>query len=410
MKAVFFLICYTFVSSAICQEKIANYISNGSFEASYTCTPGNIVNKANSWRGLGNDSTQIGGTLYEAACYSNMPVSISGYQIPFDGKAYCKISPYCSNFCFYPILRIYPCNRLKATLGFGQTYCVKMHLSLTNMSPRAINKLGFFFGDNSLDTINYPFLPLTYLNPQIESNTIYSDTLNWSTLSGTFTANGTEKYLVIGNFKSDAQTTTSITLPNSAEDWAEYFIDAVSCIPVNVPAYAGGTKWITPGDSVYLGRESDFAIDPFCIWYQLPNMTTAIDTTSGIWVKPSSTSTYVVKQNLECGSLKWDTVVVYLNPLNVQQIRGFEKSLAIFPQPANESFSIKITGYSIGNFFVRYEIYDSNLKILKLAAISNSITDLEIDTSNLPSGIYSIRLIQAEKGMSIGRKFVVLRN
>src|SRR5690606_22419827 len=138
-----------------------------------------------------------------------------------------------------------------------------------------------------------------------------TDTLNWVAITGTFVANGTEKYLLLGNFLSDDDTDTLMINPTNLPTIAtEAGIDDVSCIPLDLEAYAGRDTTILYGDSVYIGREPDFATDPYCVWYKLPDTANAIDTTSGLWVKPSVTTTYVVKQELECSSLKWDTVVV----------------------------------------------------------------------------------------------------
>src|SRR5690606_40769166 len=52
--------------------------------------------------------------------------------------------------------------------------------------------------------------------------------------------------------------------------WTDVLIDDVSCIEVNLPAYAGRDTTILIGDSVYIGREKDFAIDTGCVWYKLP--------------------------------------------------------------------------------------------------------------------------------------------
>ena len=180
--------------------------------------------------------------------------------------------------------------------------------------PVAIDGFGLYFGGPSVDTIIYNSKrPLTFLTPQVVNppNNIIMDSLNWVAITGTFTANGTEKYLIIGNFKSDVNTNTVITnYTTYSQDWSEYFIDDVSC-SIDLSAYAGPDAFCIPGNSVYIGRQQDAGIDEACMWYKLPNMTTAIDTAAGTWVTPTSpTTTYVVKQDI-CGVIKYDTVVVY---------------------------------------------------------------------------------------------------
>jgi len=183
---------------------------------------------------------------------------------------------------------------------------------------------GAYFCDNIIDTIKKSTVPLTYLTPQIQnpSNNIITDTLNWTLITGTFTAQGNEKFMVIGNFKSDAATNTVLINPTGLPSIAtDVCVDDVSCIEMDAPAYAGIDKNILSGQSTYLGRELDFAVDPFCYWYQLPGML-PLDTASGITVSPTVTTTYVVRQELECNSIKWDTVVVRVGYTGLAELSG----------------------------------------------------------------------------------------
>src|SRR5690606_23016590 len=101
--------------------------------------------------------------------------------------------------------RGYPRNRLKVPLKNSTVYCATYYVVNTNNNPYAIDAFGMYFSDATLDTINYCNVALTYLQPQIENpvGNIITDTLHWIAITGTFVANGNEKYLVLGNFKSD---------------------------------------------------------------------------------------------------------------------------------------------------------------------------------------------------------------
>src|SRR5690606_13010817 len=194
--------------------------------------------------------------------------------------------------------------------------------------------------------------PLTYLTPQVQNpqGNIIIDTLNWVAITGTYTANGTEKYLMLGNFLSDEDTDTlTVNLTWSAYNYiTEANIDDVSCIPIDLEAYAGRDTTIFLNDSVYIGREPDFAIDTGCVWYKLPS-TTAIDTISGMWVKPPiGTHTYVVRQELECSSLKWDTVIVNVKEkiidttdISVNELRIENEKLRIYPNPTSGMLNVE---------------------------------------------------------------------
>src|SRR5690606_33046643 len=112
----------------------------------------------------------------------------------------------------------------------GKTYCVKFYVNISNPSTYGIDGFGAYFGDNNIDTITYCNVPLTYLIPQVQNpqGNIISDTLNWIAITGTFVANGTEKYLLLGNFLSNANTDTLMINPtNLPLIWTEGSIDDV---------------------------------------------------------------------------------------------------------------------------------------------------------------------------------------
>jgi hypothetical protein len=218
-------------------------------------------------------------------------------------------------------------------------------------------------------------------------------------------ANGTEKYMVIGNFKSDAAIVTStINGPFVQQEWCDVCIDDVSCIEMDVAAYAGPDQWVVPGDSVYIGRENDWAIDPYCTWFKLPDMTNAIDTVSGMWVKPVVTTTYVVKQELECNSLKWDTVVVYINPLGVSKLNAETAMLKVYPVPAADELFVD-AGKQNAEIQVA-EVFNLKGEKIKTVEISESEISIRINLERIGEGIYYLR-VKLKDNEWFGRTFVV---
>jgi len=338
IRFTLFLFCQT--SHA---QRIGNYVANGSFEKFYTCTVNDkSLLQVKNWMGI---DSLCGGAGWLSMCNGQAPVNGSGYQVPKTGNAYILGTMY----CVVPSCgRSYVKNRLKSTLQAGKTYCVKFHVNITNVTPRGMDGFGAFFGDNHIDTITQCSIPLSYINPQVQNphGNVISDTLNWVPITGTFTANGTEKFVLLGNFLADnAVTTASINTPYYPGIWTDVQMDDISCIEVELPAYAGRDTTIFLGDSTYIGRESDFAIDPGCMWYQLPNNTTAIDTISGMWVKPNATGsyTYVVRQLLDCSALKCDTVVVTvkLNDVGIKNYKLNDWHVELYPNPAKDQVILK---------------------------------------------------------------------
>jgi hypothetical protein len=402
---------YLFSYNNTLKAQIGNFVYNGSFELKYDCDPPYVINKAMGWFNIGADSNAIAGVLYstEAGCL-NAPYTDVGFQWPHSGNTFVRTTFYCWEYlCPFYASRGYPKNRLKSNLTQGKTYCVKLHVSLENLSTYATSDISVFFGDNSTDTIRYSNGPITYLNPQIKNpiNNVVTDTMNWVPITGTFVATGNEKYLVIGNFESNATTNLSLMIiADSVYKFTEYFVDDVSCIEVNLPAYAGADKSVIAGDSVYIGRESDFAIDPGCIWYKLPNTTTAIDTSSGLWVKPTSTSTYVVKQVLDCSPEKWDTVVVYMNLVGLEKLKIIKEELRIYPVPAKDFIELKISNRALFEGFNSIALYNNLGQLIKEEEISFKEDKLIISTIDFKPGVYVLKIKSNTYG-TLSQRFLI---
>src|SRR5262249_6564214 len=115
----------------------------------------------------------------------------------------------------------------------------------------------------------------------------------------------------------------------------------VSCIELNLPAWAGRDTSVAPGSSVYIGRQSDVGIDEACMWFKLPNTTAAIDTAAGLWVSPVNTSSYIVRQEI-CGLVKWDTVVVHMDLAGLGKLQIQSSMLNLWPVPADDILVVEL--------------------------------------------------------------------
>ncbi len=392
------LFCYSFKA-----QTLANVIANGSFEEYYDCNFPFALSKAKSW--LSIDSSSYGGQ-FAHTCYSAIPINGSGFQYPRTGNAYIICGFYWNN---NP--RGYLKNRLKQNLQQGRTYCAKFHVNIADKSTYGIDGFGIYFGNTQIDTITYCNIPLTYLVPQVQNPTgnIISDTLNWTAITGTFIANGTEKYALIGNFKSD--NTTDTLLINSTylpTIFTDVYIDDVSCIDIDLSAYAGRDTSTVPGASVYIGRPSDVGIDEACTWYQLPNIATPIATVAGLWVNPIVTTTYVVRQQLWCSGVKWDTVVVNISPVGLTSQKGLSQNLKVYPVPAANELYVELTVQDINKELIKGEVFNSfGQKLLELY-IDPSYKNT-IDVKELPDGIYTLQLTVAGSAASVRKRFSIDR-
>jgi hypothetical protein len=280
----------------------------------------------------------------------------------------------------------------------------------------AISNYGMYFGNGSIDTITKCTWPITYLTPQIENSAgIITDTLNWVAITGTFVANGTEKYMVLGNFKSNAATNTlQLNTPTLTTQSADIYVDDVSVIDIDLPAYAGPDIWAIPGNTIYLGRPQDVGIDEACMWYKLPNITTAIDTAAGITVTVASvTNTYMVKQDI-CGVIKYDTVVVYASGVGDVELQLLNNKLKLYPNPANEILNVELKILNeqepISN--LKFIIYNSLWQLIREEDLKNN----SVNVKDLPNGVYVLTLSPVlsspqggDKRGAFNKRFVIAR-
>ena len=374
-----------------------NLVSNGSFEKVADCSSF-WEYKAEGWSSI--DSAKTCAEVCSMIC-GNVPNNAGGYQMPKDGQVYLRVSLFCPQCGTFNRSNIK--NRLKQPLKAGKTYCCRMYINLEDNSSLACDGIGVYFGGAEVDTIKFNFgSPLTFLAPQIKSEGIpIVDTVSWLPVTGTFVAAGDEKYLVISNFKSDNNTYTVGAETPISYDFAEYYIDQVSCVEVDTE-YAGRDVVISPGDSLYLGKQPEEDNHYNFIWYSINNGN-VIDTATGIWVKPSATSTYVVKQELECATV-WDTVVVHVNAVGISDLANWLSQIQLYPNPANDYLFIEVSP-PLSTMGLSYAIYNCLGSLIRK---EKWVDKSAVKVSHLDPGVYSIALKAAE-GYAVTKKFLIAR-
>jgi hypothetical protein len=125
-------------------------------------------------------------------------------------------------------------------LTAGKKYLVSFYVSLAEISEYSIGSIGAYLSE---DTLLYSDVNSQYIqvNPQIENPpfSIISDTLNWKLIQQSYIAAGGEKFITIGNFRSNVMTPTSQN-SNKFSDIAYYYIDdiEVKCLDCVAPELA----------------------------------------------------------------------------------------------------------------------------------------------------------------------------
>ncbi|HPX76807.1 MAG TPA: T9SS type A sorting domain-containing protein [Bacteroidales bacterium] len=218
-----------------------NLVPNPSFEEYHLCPDTNsMTHYSTGWYVMSPTPD------YFNSCatfnWFSVPHNIVGYQEPYDsGNAYGGCIIYAKdteNIIFN--YREYFGIKLIDSLIIGQTYYINLKVSLANHSNCASNKLGVLFLTNfEYNDLYYPITPQNFAH--IYSDSIFTDTLKWTTLSGVFIADSTYNYVVFGNFFDDNHTDTirlgevSTIFNFTPSYFCYYYIDNI-CIS-SVPNY-----------------------------------------------------------------------------------------------------------------------------------------------------------------------------
>lgn len=207
-----------------------NLIPNGGFEQHQFC-PFNLgqVYQANGWI-----DPSLGQPDFFHMCSSSatgVPVNANGYQPAHGDSGYAGIYTYNVGD-----MREYIEVQLNIPLQQGVCYYFEMYINLGNYYKYSCNSIGAYFSDTLVSMpswyTNFPFIP------QIQNtNPAFPDTVNWQLVSGSFTAQGGEQFVIIGNFNTNANSNVIIANPSGASICMVH-IDDISLIPCSSTGHA----------------------------------------------------------------------------------------------------------------------------------------------------------------------------
>ena len=296
--------------------------------------------------------------------------------------------------------------RLYDQLIAGKAYCVSFYVVNEHHSQYAINHIGAYFDDGSIDTIttNCGYYQTAY-SPQIVDTPVIYDTVNWTKIQGSFIANGTEKFITIGNYFDTSGTTHVAVNYTHLSHVGEYLIDDVSVIAIDDTANAGPDRvTTTAGDSVQIGDTTGYLP---CQWYA--NGVLIDSNTAGFLVHPDSTTRYVMVLDV-CGHITTDTAVVWVFPSGVQNINNSG-------MVANQHYSLSPNPNN-GKIVLQQNLYDDKeVKIEILNSIGKNVYSDKINfvtkTYNLDIGCrieggYLLKITDS-KGSVFTIKFTIIK-
>jgi outer membrane protein OmpA-like peptidoglycan-associated protein len=217
------------------EPETTNLVGNNSFEDVNIKTLknyGQLVDLCTGWLSPQTASADIFAEGVKSTKVS-APQNEYGYQSAYDGVAYAGVVAYTKD---PKKNRTYLEKMLTGKMVKDQLYCVKMQVSLADLSKIAVNNLGVFFSDRKIANANNNALTF---KPQVteKTNRPIKTMDGWETICGTYLATGQEEYIIIGCFGLDNEIKIEKTKkPTGAQGTpigdAYYFIDAIEITPI----------------------------------------------------------------------------------------------------------------------------------------------------------------------------------
>jgi len=391
---VFLLLTFLIFSNLFAQ----NLVYNPSFEEHSNCPdgPGKLY-----YAFLGCSSPPQNRSYYLNSCSTvpvySVPNQVYNYQESHSGNAF--VGCILNRDYYHEYLQM----RLTGPLVNNRTYYVEFW---TNRicgiygGKSAINNVALSFQNSFTDTtMGSMGSSLLAYTPHIMkfTNPVISDTLNWVKINGIYKANGTENYIVIGNF-FDFPITEIVDVGDGisgTSSGASYFFDDVSVEEITVPFWSYQDTLVNYGDSVLIGPAlTGLDID----WYT-DNME-FISNGPGIYVSPATSRNYIAKETFNGVETEHNVFVTVIGGVGLAE--NTLQKIEVYPNPSKGDFSISgIKSESP----LQLEVRDVHGKLVfESQHLSKEVNSFSL---NVEDGIYFVNVTDLETNQTLVKKLVV---
>ncbi len=385
----------------VLQTKSQNLVPNPSFEIQSNCFY-NLLANAPPWC---LSASNGGGSGHFNPCYSDplfhtpyqyLDACFKSYQMPRTGVSYIDMGNYIMGSVQESVV---PQVKLIDTLQAGKTYCVTYYVSVFNNAKYTIDKLGALLTPTPFPCFvpDSPFVAIAGLySPQIVTTPgiAIGDTLNWTEVSGSFTANGNEAHLAIGDFFTHSQHYIQNTYPTNCNGLAYYYVDDVSVEVVEI-AKAKNDTLIYQGDSVLVGANNSEA----ALFNWQPTAGLSCTNCPNPKASPTVNTTYTVTKT-QCKAVTIDVITITVSPTGINEM-NINNAITLQPNPSNGLISINS----------RYQMQKVELISVAGQILLSEITNdksQQLNLSDFAEGIYFVRVGYAN-GLSTVKKVIVSR-
>lgn len=234
-----------------------NLVPNPSFETYTACTH-ILMPKISNWFSYFTGSSDAFNTcITPTYSFMGVPSNVFGYETPRTGNGYCGFDTYETGIGnVQEFIRV----KLNSTLLSGKSYSLSFYVSLSDSSSYETTMFNAYFSSTD-DAISDDSILMS--NAQITVTVPHGSISKsgWTAVSATYTANGTEDYLMLGNFQKNNQADTLFLCNCQFPKYSYYFIDDVSLYNTdelsNISEFQFNSK---PKQTIYK-RSDTFDID-----------------------------------------------------------------------------------------------------------------------------------------------------
>jgi hypothetical protein len=316
-----------------------------------------------------------------------VPCNPFGCEGPIHQNSYFGLSPY---FLFAEY-REYIQNTLQYNLYTGNSYCFNFYISLADSSNFAINSLGINFTDSLYGSLQ-PGWGLINLEPSILTDTFITSKSGWTQFHTKYIANGTEKYLTIGNFYPDS-TTGVVWVPGGGGAGYEgtyYYVDSVSLSRCRPPVFDDTLIDLLHGETIIIGDTAkDVAVYS---WSPVNGLESPYEWQTN--ASPAETTTYTLTKITPCDTTE-SKITIRVSPPE-------DLPFLIFPNPAENQITILYSLTEADELL----IYDMTGRIVERLELEPATgVSIDIDLSIYAAGAYSVKM----KNGNFQKLFVIIR-
>ena len=382
----------------VIKNKAQNLVPNPSFEQGVDCVNPYLEN-AIPWC---TANSNMGTSAYYQSCqtaslfktpYQYNDPCMKSYQIPRSGVAYIDIGSFVMSSVQESTV---PQVKLIDTLKAGKIYCVTYYVSVWNNAKYTIDKLGAlltptpfpcFVAGGPTVAIAGQYTPQVVSTPSVA----IGDTLNWTEVSGSFTAIGNEAYLAIGDFFTHSQHYILNKYPTNCNGLALYYVDEVSVEEVEI-AKAKNDTVIYATDSVIIGNNSSEA----ALFSWQPTTSLSCTNCPNPKASLSVTTTYTVTKT-QCKSVTSDVMTITVSPTSINEL-NVNNAITLQPNPTSGFVNINS----------RFEM--QKIEVINIAGqtlLSELTADKvhQLNLTDFAEGIYFVK-VSYSNGMSVTKKII----